>query len=1390
MEFPFCKAGALGAMAVLALTIVVQNTSAQAPPPVSFDAAIVSPAGGNTWSVAAGDLNGDAKPDLVVANYSLDGINVLLGKADGTFEAPVTYPAGDGPGELKLGDFNGDGKLDIAVANVTSQDVSILLGNGNGTFQFAQPYAVGGSAGPIAVGDFDGDGILDLAVGNGTEKEIDVLISNGNGSFQAPLSRPTGFGSNWIAVSDLNGDGKLDLVTANFSTSNVSVLLGKGNGDFEPSTAYSVGGQCYVVGVGDLNGDGKLDLATANYSSNNVSVLLGTGTGTFQPAVDYPIGSPSFNPDHIVVDDFNGDGKLDLATSNYSSNNVSLLFGDGSGTFQTTELFDVARNPQAVIVSDINSDGHLDLVMTVADNSVSVLLGKADGTFAGAPTYILPYPPTSITVGDFDGDDKMDVALGTSAPNGSPVSVFLGKGDGTFSTRTDFSTPYYPRSIAAADLDADSKLDLVTAAGGASVLLGNGNGTFQPVATYGTGGNAPYSVAVGNFNNDGYPDLAVANYQASLLGYSVGVLLNDGNGAFPTAASYVAGTQPVAVAVGDFKGDGYSDFVVANSGSSNVSVFLNTRDGTSAFQNAASYVVGANPTSVAVGDFSGDGKTDLAVAVSSNNAVKVLKNNGDGTFGAEVTHPVMSNPKSVTVGDFNGDGKLDLAAVNSTSQTLSVLVGNGDGTFQKAVNYATGRQPVSVAVGDFNGDGKPDLAVANNTDGNFSVFLNATKIATSIALSSSSSPSTVGEPVTLTATVTASSGTPDGTVTFMEASTTLGTATLNSGGEATLTTSSLPAGVHSITAVYGGKGAFGGSTSAVVTQTVNKQNQTITFGPLADRQLADSSFTVTGNASSGLPVTFSASGNCTASGPTVTLTGAGSCTITASQSGDATYNAAPDVPQSFMITAQVAPTATFTGAPASAAYHSTFTVSATTNASSTAILTASGACSISDNAVTITSGTGTCSLTASWAADATYSAISASQTTTATKAPLTVTAGGYSGTYDGAPHLLTACVVSTNPDNVSCSNIPLGPVGPDVGSGIVTASSSADTGNYAVTADNGLWSITPLTVTITAGNYSGTFDNNIHAISPCTSSFAGIACANDPSSVGPGMGSGIVTPVPQIKFGKSEDYVLVPMNSTWNITEAASTVTLSCPFSVVYTGSPQTPCTATVTGSGGLSQSLTVSYSNNIVGTATATASYPGDANHAGRNASKTFSIAYSIGACLGDLGHTILQPINADGTSVWKQGRTIPAKFRVCDANGVSVGTPGVVSSFYLIQIISGTITNVDEVVDATNNDTAFRWDGNQWIFNINTRNLSVGYTYVYAVTLNDGSVIRFQDGLAARGASLGTRARTSEVCTGSVCRIVAWRWARASSGRSKRRFGLRTRNWHPLRGIRFMRS
>jgi hypothetical protein len=252
--------------------------------------------------------------------------------------------------------------------------------------------------------------------------------------------------------------------------------------------------------------------------------------------------------------------------------------------------------------------------------------------------------------------------------------------------------------------------------------------SFQVAPTY-AAGSGPSSVAVGDFNGDGKPDLAVTNRESN----NVSVLLGNGDGTFQAAVNYGAGSGPVSVAVGDFNGDGKPDLAVANSdfssGIGNVSVLMGKGDGT--FQAAVNYAAGSHPGFVAVGDFNGDGKPDLAVtnqfsgdgSGSGSNNVSVLMGKGDGTFEAAVNYAAGSVPAFVAVGDFNGDGKPDLAVANGGSNNVSVLLGKGDGTFQTAVNYAVGAYPALVALGDFNGDGKPDLAVANSGSNDVSVQL-------------------------------------------------------------------------------------------------------------------------------------------------------------------------------------------------------------------------------------------------------------------------------------------------------------------------------------------------------------------------------------------------------------------------------------------------------------------------------------------------------------------------------------------------------------------------------------------------------------------------------------------------------------------------------------------
>ena len=228
-------------------------------------------------------------------------------------------------------------------------------------------------------------------------------------------------------------------------------------------------------------------------------------------------------------------------------------------------------------------------------------------------------------------------------------------------------------------------------------------------------GTLPSSAAVADFDGDGKLDVVVANSGSS----NVSVFLGNGNGTFQAAANYAVGTNPDSVAVGDFNGDGKLDLAVANTGSNNVTILLGNGNGT--FQPAVNYPAGSGPRSVAVGDFNGDGKLDLAVANGGSNNVSILLGNGDGTFQAALDYNVGQIPRSLAVGDFNGDGKLDLAVANSSSGNLSIFLGNGDGTFQPAVDYIAGPNPNSVAIADFNGDGKLDLAVAN--DHGVNIFL-------------------------------------------------------------------------------------------------------------------------------------------------------------------------------------------------------------------------------------------------------------------------------------------------------------------------------------------------------------------------------------------------------------------------------------------------------------------------------------------------------------------------------------------------------------------------------------------------------------------------------------------------------------------------------------------
>jgi len=406
------------------------------------------------------------------------------------------------------------------------------------------------------------------------------------------------------------------------------------------------------VAVGDFNGDGKLDLAVANSSnlSGDVSILLGNGDGTFQAAVDYSAGSL---PESVAVGDFRGDGKLDLAVANYNDNNVSILLGNGGGTFQAAVNYATTwTGPYSVAVGDFNGDGKLDLVVANYAGSVSILLGNGDGTFQAAVNYStgsFGTYSTSVAVGDFNGDGKLDLAVANSGSNN--VSILLGKGDGTFQAAVNYATGTEPFSVAVADFNGDGKLDLVVANEGSnnvSILLGNGDGTFQAAVDYGAG-TYPDAVAVGDFNGDGKLDLVVANDGSS----NVSVLLGNGNGTFQAAVDYGAGTQPMSVAVGDFNGEGRLGMAVTDyvySFSVLLQIPLASLSSTSL--NFGNEVVGTTsaPDQVTLSNPSGLALTISSIAVTGTNTADFSQTNTCGTglaAGASCTITVTFKPTQI-----------------------------------------------------------------------------------------------------------------------------------------------------------------------------------------------------------------------------------------------------------------------------------------------------------------------------------------------------------------------------------------------------------------------------------------------------------------------------------------------------------------------------------------------------------------------------------------------------------------------------------------------------------------------------------------------------------------------------------------------------------------------
>jgi len=444
------------------------------------------------------------------------------------------------------------------------------------------------------------------------------------------------------------------------------------------------------------------------------------------PLINNPLVPASAAPgggDFVLT--VNGTGFVQGSVVNWNQSALATTFVSGSQLTATVPAADIANAGTAsvTVVNQAPGGGTSNVdFFGVRQPFASVSFGESVVSAETTPNWI--------TVADVNSDGKQDLITLTDPT----LNVLLGNGDGTFQTPVSYTVERGPWDVIAADFNGDGKLDLAvsTASGFVSILIGNGDGSFLPAQDINLGVELIGLVA-GDLDGDGKSDLVVSvNYPVG----EVAILLGDGDGTFQDAVVYAAGSSgggPYFVTTGDFNGDGKLDVAVAVSGDNAVAVLLGNGDGT--FQSSVEYPTMATPLDVVVGDFNGDGKLDLAI---SGYSISVLLGNGDGSFHAPVLYPLPSTGLAIALGDINGDGKLDLVATSLSSRrtgTPNIVVtylGKGDGSFQQANYFPTGDISVGVAVGDFNGDGLLDFTTANY--GTASVLLQSTAVLSQTAV--------------------------------------------------------------------------------------------------------------------------------------------------------------------------------------------------------------------------------------------------------------------------------------------------------------------------------------------------------------------------------------------------------------------------------------------------------------------------------------------------------------------------------------------------------------------------------------------------------------------------------------------------------------------------------
>jgi hypothetical protein len=371
-------------------------------------------------TVTMGDLNGDGKLDLAVANLNSNKVSIFLGHGDGAFAPRVDYMTLMNPHTVVIRDLDGDGKPDLTISNMGANAIGTMIGNGDGTFQAIRSTMMPSSPMFCGVGDFNGDGIPDVVATDRTIGSMAVFKGNGDGTIQFLREYMTGASAHGLVIGDVNGDGKLDVVVANWVAKTVSVFLGRGDLTFTQLPDFSTPSS-HTISMGDFNGDGKPDLCVVNFDVGNVTICMGHGDGTFGPAYNIATGAHAHGS---AIADVDGDGLVDLLVVNEAGNTLSVMMGRGDGTFAPKVDFPTDAGSHSVAVGDLNGDGAPDLAISnINANTVNIFLNHRPPVLAARAftedasrmlRLMVPQGTWNVTVEPVDGNFRVQDVIPSS----------------------------------------------------------------------------------------------------------------------------------------------------------------------------------------------------------------------------------------------------------------------------------------------------------------------------------------------------------------------------------------------------------------------------------------------------------------------------------------------------------------------------------------------------------------------------------------------------------------------------------------------------------------------------------------------------------------------------------------------------------------------------------------------------------------------------------------------------------------------------------------------------------------------------------------------------------------------------------------------------------------